>query len=102
MNLINQFEKRWVDHMNVNSDFGLEESEFTEENESVEEEEVAATPSQSNGAEQKLCVACLEKSTHAAVPCGHQCLCATCLMKYQKKISCPSCRGKVSQWIHIY
>lgn len=46
------------------------------------------------------CSVCMENpATHAAVPCGHQCVCEECSLKLQ---DCPLCRTRVERWIHIF
>lgn len=58
----------------------------------------AASPSELRAAEQGgRCCVCLEaESTHAFVPCGHQCVCATCgalvRSKAPRHACCPLCK----------
>ena len=58
----------------------------------------AAGPSELRAAEQGgRCCVCLEaESTHAFVPCGHQCVCATCgalvRSKAPRHACCPLCK----------
>jgi hypothetical protein len=46
------------------------------------------------------CVVCQdEKPTHAGVPCGHLCACATCSKRLN---SCPLCRKPSPYWMKIF
>jgi hypothetical protein len=46
------------------------------------------------------CVVCLTRTaSHAAVPCGHLCLCASCYPKVGTQ--CPMCRAHVKTWLRI-
>jgi len=53
----------------------------------------------------ELCVVCLEQEvTHAAVPCGHACVCSECSSVLQADSSvCPICRGNdTSSFMRIF
>mmetsp|Transcript_42466 Transcript_42466/g.76082 ORF Transcript_42466/g.76082 Transcript_42466/m.76082 type:complete len:228 (+) Transcript_42466:2-685(+) len=57
------------------------------------------------GADQRLCVVCLDATqTHAFVPCGHRCVCAECANKVFNQVSatCPICRTAVDQLLRIF
>ena len=48
------------------------------------------------------CLICFgDAKSHAAVPCGHQILCAECAAKMAPNAPCPSCRQPVAMWIHV-
>lgn len=58
------------------------------------------------------CVICMDRSaTHLVVPCGHQCLCATCARGAGLTVgrpivggnhTCPACRGPVQQLVRVF
>ena len=49
---------------------------------------------------QTTCIVCMVGAkTHAAVPCGHQSVCASCADKIIKK--CPYCREPVLMWMPV-
>lgn len=48
---------------------------------------------------QTTCVVCfVGKKTHAAAPCGHQCVCTSCSAELE---TCPYCRRKVVCWMQV-
>ena len=48
---------------------------------------------------QTTCIVCFSSpKSHAAVPCGHQCVCADCSARLKK---CPVCRDPVQMWMHV-
>ena len=48
---------------------------------------------------QTTCIICFSSpKSHAAVPCGHQCVCADCSARLKK---CPVCRDPVQMWMHV-
>ena len=50
--------------------------------------------------EDSQCVVCMnERKTHAFLPCGHKCVCASCAAKCQK---CPICRADVTGIVKIF
>ncbi|CAE8628462.1 unnamed protein product [Polarella glacialis] len=54
-------------------------------------------PSESGGGE---CIVCMDlAASHVVVPCGHQCMCATCAARVK---ICPVCRCKVQQCIRVF
>ena len=62
-----------------------------------EEEEVQ----QNNKETESDCVICLtSNSTHAIVPCGHQCVCETCAKQLPN--FCPICRVNIDNVIKIF
>ena len=47
------------------------------------------------------CIICFaEQKTHAAVPCGHQCVCAGCSTRVQD--ACPICREPIAWWMRVH
>lgn len=50
------------------------------------------------------CVICMSNQrTHILVPCGHLCLCATCVdMALDRLGSCPLCRGQIQSAMRVY
>ncbi len=49
-----------------------------------------------------LCVVCLERrSTMAAYPCGHRCLCTVCAPQFIGAV-CPICRRPVASVLAIF
>ena len=56
-----------------------------------------------NSADADPCCICLTKTkTHAIQPCGHWCLCATCVRTVENGGKCPLCRGDVQTVLRIY
>lgn len=54
---------------------------------------------------EQLCVVCLTKpKTHAFVPCGHRCVCASCGPNLCRETgaSCPVCRAPAQQLLHVF
>ncbi len=52
-----------------------------------------------------LCSVCLALPTsHAVVPCGHECLCSECAQTVQQRnvSGCPVCRGRIQMIIRIF
>ncbi len=51
-----------------------------------------------------LCIICEdEESVCAAIPCGHKCICATCLVDTRRQLErCPICRNEVQQFCRIF
>jgi hypothetical protein len=46
------------------------------------------------------CIVCMDvKKTHAFLPCGHHCVCATCADQFQ---ACPMCRTPVTGILRIF
>jgi hypothetical protein len=66
--------------------------------------EVAVTSPGSNATSAPQCVVCMDAApTHAAVPCGHQCMCAPCAAAMRvMSMSCPMCRAPVTLAMRIY
>ena len=69
----------------------------------------SAIPSKSSGDNHRSdrdgcaeeCVICMEAApTHAAVPCGHRCLCAQCSATLQP--CCPICRCEATMFMRVY
>jgi hypothetical protein len=60
-----------------------------------------AAPSDSaTGPIKRACVVCMDAGpTHALVPCGHQCVCATCSAALR---ACPLCRGAVASAVRVF
>ena len=57
-----------------------------------------APPESTLGGELSCIVCFMNAKTHAAVPCGHQCVCEGC----SKRITeCPICRGPVAMWMQV-
>ena len=49
------------------------------------------------------CCVCMEKEkTHAAVPCGHKCVCEACSKALGRGSKCPICRKEASSWMHVF
>jgi len=52
-----------------------------------------------------MCAVCLEGlADTAVVPCGHMCVCFTCMQSIQDSLDaqCPMCRGPITSTIRIY
>ena len=48
---------------------------------------------------QTTCIVCfVNPKSHAAVPCGHQCVCGDCAAKMNE---CPVCRASAREWMHV-
>ena len=42
-------------------------------------------------------------NTHIFNPCGHKCVCKRCALTImQTTAKCPTCRGEVTEAIHVY
>lgn len=69
-----------------------------------EERKKAATPPPAEKKEDdKECVVCLdEEASHACSPCGHVCLCASCVALVKEKTTCPKCRANVDHFLRLY
>jgi rRNA maturation endonuclease Nob1 len=55
--------------------------------------------------EEALCVVCMDAPTsHAVLPCMHQCVCAACAQQLQEQgtQSCPVCRGPVERIAQVF
>jgi hypothetical protein len=55
---------------------------------------------------ERLCCICMTgRSSHAIIPCGHQCLCdgAECTAAFQppRRAHCPICRTRVTSLLHV-
>ena len=48
------------------------------------------------------CICLTEAPTHALQPCGHYCLCATCVSPFENGGKCPLCRGDVQRAMRIF
>ena len=50
------------------------------------------------------CVVCMDApQSHALVPCGHMCMCATCAERCVETVKeCPMCRAPAHQTFRIY
>ena len=50
------------------------------------------------------CCVCLDgNKTHAFVPCGHKCVCATCAAKIMEQdATCPMCRAECSMFMRVF
>ena len=65
------------------------------------EVELEAPADASNLDDSRLCVICLDaERTHAAIPCGHRVLCATCGKIAHKR--CPLCRASVDFIVRVW
>jgi len=54
---------------------------------------------------EQMCVVCLTApKTHAFVPCGHRCVCASCGSNLcrETRASCPVCRAPAQQLLHVF
>jgi hypothetical protein len=59
--------------------------------------------SEPNPEDELLCSICMEgEKTHACLPCGHRCLCASCAEPSLKLETCPICRVPVLMRARIY
>ena len=62
-----------------------------------------APPSKTDPEEEELCSICMEaEKTHACLPCGHRCLCASCAEPSLKLETCPICRVPVLMRVRIF
>ena len=63
-----------------------------------------APPPPTEVPEEELCVVCWTNAkSHLCVPCGHHCLCATCLLITNPIVrGCPLCRAAVREVIKVY
>ena len=58
--------------------------------------------------DEALCVVCQEQvRSIALVPCGHLCVCATCVVALTRSGQhaaqhCPLCRGPIQSWLRVY
>lgn len=60
-------------------------------------------PPKSDPEDEKLCSICMEgEKTHACLPCGHRCLCASCAEPLLKLETCPICRVPVLMRARIF
>jgi hypothetical protein len=58
----------------------------------------SSIPSEKEG--ESKCVVCIDnEATHAGVPCGHRCACATCAKELEL---CPLCRKETPHWLRIF
>jgi hypothetical protein len=58
-----------------------------------------------SGAEETQCVVCFDApKDHIIVPCGHQCVCASCAEQLTKTRTpmCPVCRGPILQTMKVF
>jgi len=64
----------------------------------------APAPGRSVASRAGECVVCLEERTasFAAVPCGHQSVCAECAKKLGSGSACPMCRARVERFVQIF
>jgi len=65
---------------------------------------VAKAP-QNMALSEQMCVVCLmAPKTHAFVPCGHRCVCASCGSNLcrETRASCPVCRAPAQQLLHVF
>ncbi len=63
----------------------------------------APPPPESDPEDEKLCSICMEgEKTHACLPCGHRCLCASCAEPSLKLEACPICRVPVLMRARIF
>ena len=63
----------------------------------------APPPPESDPEDEKLCSICMEgEKTHACLPCGHRCLCASCAEPSLKLETCPICRVPVLMCARIF
>ena len=50
-----------------------------------------------------ICSICLtEKTNTIFVPCGHACMCKTCVSQYDKQTGCPICRSAIANVFDMY
>mmetsp|Transcript_118548 Transcript_118548/g.236110 ORF Transcript_118548/g.236110 Transcript_118548/m.236110 type:complete len:554 (-) Transcript_118548:39-1700(-) len=76
-----------------------------QEREWCAESATTADASHHVAASEQLCVVCLmAPKTHAFVPCGHRCVCASCGSNLCKetRASCPVCRAPAQQLLHVF
>jgi len=53
--------------------------------------------------ESRLCVVCIDHDrTNLVTPCGHFCLCESCVNQLPRPIKCPVCRGDAREIIKVY
>jgi len=50
----------------------------------------------------RCCICLTNPKTHAIQPCGHCCLCPTCVSRVENRGKCPICRGDVERVQRIY
>ena len=50
----------------------------------------------------RCCICLTNPKTHAIQPCGHRCLCPTCVSTVENRGKCPLCRGNVEAVLRIY
>ena len=61
--------------------------------------------SSANGVMAHVCVACRSaEADQALLPCGHMCLCKECAKRWRSRVqaSCPLCRARVRQVVHLF
>ena len=52
---------------------------------------------------QTSCIVCFRgDKSHAAVPCGHLCVCEACAERIQIGDPCPVCRKEVAAKLRVY
>ena len=64
-----------------------------------------AAPAHYSRAEETLCVVCFDApKDHIMVPCGHQCVCASCAeqLTNTRTPMCPVRRGPIQQAMKVY
>ena len=65
----------------------------------------SSDPISNSNDDEKMCVICMDESvTHVNVPCGHACLCASCvkLLDANQDHSCPTCRATVTLRMKVF
>ena len=65
----------------------------------------AASTLQAAADEENMCVVCFDApKDHAIVPCGHQCVCASCAEQLTKTRTptCPVCRGPIRETMKVF
>ena len=62
---------------------------------------LAVTPTEEEEEDDSsLCVVCIRGAIARHRPCGHMCLCETCVTTVRD--ACPMCRGSVSATVRVY
>ena len=84
----------------------VEEHAMRFEELSLEEtEQLAAAEKAPTLCEAEACVICMDElKTHILIPCGHQCVCATCSDRLAESSSrnCPVCRREVDLAVQVF
>ena len=65
----------------------------------------AAPTLQAAADEENMCVVCFDApKDHIIVPCGHQCVCASCAeqLTNTRTPTCPVCRGPIRETMKVF